>query len=72
MVNMRREFFYATPEDVRDALVELGTGHVLEFTSEPEALEFRASSSTRDGSVASVAASLGDEDGDLSDDGIDS
>ena len=75
MVNMRREFFYATPDEVRDALVEMGTDHVLEFNSEPEALEFRASNPSRRGLelLAAPTAALGDAgvDGDLSDDGLD-
>jgi hypothetical protein len=45
-VNMRREYFYATPEQVRDALtahdVELG-----EFQLEAEAPEFRVSEELR-------------------------
>lgn len=75
MVNMRREFFYATPEEVRDALVELGTDHLLEFTSEPEALEFRASNPGRRGidvtPVSTTVSADTGEDGDLSDDGLD-
>lgn len=47
LVNMRREFFYATPAEVRDALVELGNDHVLEFNEEVEAIEWRASEPRR-------------------------
>src|SRR5699024_3570424 len=41
-VNLRREFFYATPYAVVEHLRGL-TGDVLEFTAESEALEFRQS-----------------------------
>ncbi len=48
LVNMRREFFYATPDDVRDALPEMGlTNIVTEFHSEALAEEWRASEATR-------------------------
>ena len=42
-VNHRREFFRATPAEVRDALARLGGQHLLEFHEEAEALEWRAS-----------------------------
>jgi hypothetical protein len=38
-VNLRREFFFATPEEVRAILVEK-VGGLLEFTESPEAAEF--------------------------------
>ena len=41
-VNMRREFFYATPVEALEHLRDL-TGEVLEFTEIPEALEYRQS-----------------------------
>lgn len=41
-VNRRREFFYATPGQVKQLLSEL-TGELLEYTELPEALEFRQS-----------------------------
>jgi hypothetical protein len=41
-VNMRREFFYATPAEARDLLKEL-TGELLQFDEEPEALEYHQS-----------------------------
>lgn len=48
LVNMRREFFYATPDDVRDALPEMGLSNIVtEFHSEALAEEWRASESTR-------------------------
>jgi Meiotically up-regulated gene 113 len=37
-VNMRREFFYATPTEARELLMEL-TGELLQFEELPEALE---------------------------------
>ncbi|MGJ6981490.1 DUF4041 domain-containing protein [Aestuariimicrobium soli] len=42
VVNGRREFFFSTPEDVRDVLAEK-VGGLLEYTAEPEALEYRQS-----------------------------
>jgi hypothetical protein len=42
-VNLRREFFYATPADVRDVLARLDGQHLLEFHEDAEALEWRAS-----------------------------
>jgi hypothetical protein len=44
-VNGRKEFFYVTPSDVRDALQRYAGQHLVEFTEEPEALEWRASAS---------------------------
>lgn len=41
-VNLRREFFYVTPHDVREALEEL-KGDLLHFEEEPEALEWHQS-----------------------------
>ena len=41
-VNLRREFFYVTPHEVREALEEL-QGDVLHFVEEPEALEWHQS-----------------------------
>lgn len=41
-INLRREFFYATPAEVRDHLAQL-TGDILSYEDEPEALEFRQS-----------------------------
>ncbi|WP_344116809.1 DUF4041 domain-containing protein [Kribbella alba] len=38
-INQRREFFFATPVEVRDILAEK-VGGLLEFTEEPEALEY--------------------------------
>ena len=38
-VNHRREFFFATPRQVRDALAEK-VGSLLEFTEEPEAAQY--------------------------------
>ncbi|MDO5634323.1 MAG: DUF4041 domain-containing protein [Micrococcus sp.] len=40
--NARKEFFFATPAEVRDVLLEQ-LGNILEFSEEAEALEFRQS-----------------------------
>lgn len=42
-VNMRREFFRATPPEIRDVLDRHLGHHLLEFTDSPEALEWRQS-----------------------------
>ena len=47
-VNMRREFFYATPAEARDHLLAL-TGDLLQFEELPEALEFHQSNGAGDG-----------------------
>lgn len=47
LVNPRREFFYATPAQVRDLLLELGDDHVLEYSDLAEAVEWRASDPSR-------------------------
>ncbi|TFE24059.1 DUF4041 domain-containing protein [Frankia sp. B2] len=38
--NPRREFFFATPSEVRNVLLEKTEGGLLQFTEEPEALEY--------------------------------
>jgi hypothetical protein len=42
-VNLRREFFYATPAEVRETLERLTDQHILEYHEAAEALEWRAS-----------------------------
>ncbi|BDA64025.1 DUF4041 domain-containing protein [Actinomyces capricornis] len=42
-VNTRREFFYVTPAQVRDALTQVAEGSLLEFTEVPEAEQYRMS-----------------------------
>jgi hypothetical protein len=42
-VNLRREFFYASPLEVRDTLATIADQHLLEFHETPEALEWRQS-----------------------------
>lgn len=85
LVNPRREFFYATPAEVKEALIGLGNDHILEYNDTPEAVEWRASEPSRRGMTVSsepvtgrnaaavlAAASVhtdGGADGDLSDDG---
>ncbi len=49
-INLRREFFYATPLQVRDSLADI-TGNLLEFREEPEAEQFRLSVASREGRV---------------------
>jgi hypothetical protein len=43
-VNQRREFFFATPTEVRDVLMQK-VGGLLEYTDQPEALEYLQSRS---------------------------
>jgi hypothetical protein len=42
-VNTRREFFYASPSQVRDLLHQIAGQHLLAYHDTPEALEWRAS-----------------------------
>ena len=46
LVNNRREFFYATPAEVKQAMLEID-GSILEYVEEPEAEQFRTSQSLR-------------------------
>ena len=46
LVNLRREFFYASPVEVEELLQEL-EGSLLEFTEIAEAIEWRQSETTR-------------------------
>jgi hypothetical protein len=48
-VNLRREFFYATPLEVRATLQSIAGNHLLEYTETPEALEWRQSTSLAGG-----------------------
>lgn len=50
LVNHRREYFRATPAEVREAIVQK-IGNVLEFTEEPEAFQFRQSQTLAEGPV---------------------
>lgn len=43
LVNLRREYFYATPLEVRDAFQAIGSQQLLEFHETPEAAEWRSS-----------------------------
>lgn len=45
-VNERREFFYATPAEVRDILQRIAGNVLLEYREIPEALEWRGSGQT--------------------------
>jgi len=42
VINQRREFFYATPQEAKEHLLEL-TGSLLQYEEIPEALEYRQS-----------------------------
>ncbi|GAA3240811.1 hypothetical protein GCM10010532_081560 [Dactylosporangium siamense] len=42
-VNTHREFFYATPAEVRQTLARIAGQHLIEYRDQPEALEWRAS-----------------------------
>ncbi|MHB8894612.1 MAG: DUF4041 domain-containing protein [Candidatus Geothermincolia bacterium] len=43
LVNLRREYFYTTPQEVRDALIKIGGQQLLEFNEMPEAVDWRTS-----------------------------
>lgn len=50
LINLRREYFYATPTEVKDALVELHHGYqaqLLEFNESANASEYEASEDMR-------------------------
>ena len=59
LVNQRREFFYATPTEVREALETLGGQQLLEFHEVPEAADWRASGGPRRLRVGDEATSSG-------------
>ncbi len=44
-VNPRREFFYATPTQIKDLLTQIAGAHLVEYHEKPEALEWHASGS---------------------------
>lgn len=46
LVNRRREFFYASPDDAKQLLLELA-GHILKYEDMPEALEYHQSLTQR-------------------------
>lgn len=46
-VNNAREFFFATPAEVKHLLRRIAGQHLLEYTEEPEAAEWRAGGSRR-------------------------
>jgi hypothetical protein len=48
LVNLRREFFYATPEEVRTVVKEIAGQHLLEFHEAPEVHEWRTSRNQRE------------------------
>ena len=48
-INLRREFFYATPHEVREAVRRIVGATTLEFREEAEASEFRRSMSMSKG-----------------------
>ena len=47
LVNLRREFFYVTPAEVRQALEERDSAVLTEFVEEPEAAEWHMSENAR-------------------------
>ncbi|MGW3115924.1 DUF4041 domain-containing protein [Streptomyces sp. NPDC001107] len=55
-VNSRKEFFYATPAEVRDALQRFAGQHLIEFTEEPQALEWRAGQRAAAGGALAAGA----------------
>jgi hypothetical protein len=54
LVNHHREFFYVTPAQVREALIELD-GHLLEFVDDAPAEEFQQSQNERQSRYGSAA-----------------
>lgn len=68
-VNLRREFFYASPSEVREHLAEVA-GDLIEFREDPEAAQFRESLQLAEQGIAEsahpdadhVSDGLGDDD----------
>ena len=59
-VNTRREFFYASPAEVRNVLSEVA-GNLLEFTEEPEAEQYRLSLQIAESENGGVTTGGGDQ-----------
>ncbi|HEX5368994.1 MAG TPA: GIY-YIG nuclease family protein, partial [Dehalococcoidia bacterium] len=59
-INTRREFFYATPEEVKTHLLEVA-GELLSYEDTPEALEYRQSQNLTRDAAAAVAPALASE-----------
>ena len=57
LVNMRREFFRARPAEVRDILTRLHAS-IIEWTDEPEALEWRQSQQARHQQTTQTPAAI--------------
>ena len=57
LVNTRREFFYATPPEVKTLLASLA-GELLQYEDAPEALEFRQSRHMAEAAAAPPVAAL--------------
>lgn len=55
LVNMRREYFFVSPGQVRDALEQIGGQQLLEFHEVPEAEEWRISRARKHDPVTPVA-----------------
>ena len=47
LVNLRREFFYATPTEIRDLLATIEGNNLLSFEEHPEAVEWHQSKNSR-------------------------
>lgn len=63
-INLGREFFYATPAEVKGLLAKYAGPHLLEYREDPEAAEWRASGSRRASDVfPTVDESLSAADG---------
>jgi hypothetical protein len=54
-VNLRREFFFATPAEVQSLLLEQQAGNLLEFTEEPAAIQYLQSKKYWPDDAAAVA-----------------
>lgn len=48
-VNMRREFFFVSPSEVREVLQQVGRDHIVEWTEAAEAIEWRQSTAAGPG-----------------------
>ncbi len=55
LVNQQREFFYASPAEVRDILAAAAGQHLLEYHEAPDAVEWHTSQRSRQDRTAAAA-----------------
>ncbi len=63
-INTRREFFYASPGEVKQILAQVAGAHLVEYREEPDALEWHASGAIRRQTQGAAGASPMDVEAD--------